>query len=67
MMRVASWALSASSRDRDALRVRAMTYRTALDRWDTFPPNEAQREGLLRAALDLDIEVMALARAPRAG
>jgi hypothetical protein len=45
-----------------SLRVRAMTYRSALDRWVTLPPNAAQREALLKVVLELDIEVMRLAR-----
>jgi hypothetical protein len=45
-----------------SLRVRAMTYRSALDRWVTLPPSAAQREALLRVVLELDIEVMRLAR-----
>ena len=45
-----------------SLRVRALAYRTALDRWVTLPPSAAQREALLKVVLDLTIEVMRLAQ-----
>jgi hypothetical protein len=44
------------------LRVRAFTYRSALDRWVVSPPSEAQREALLKVVLELNIQVMRVAR-----
>jgi hypothetical protein len=44
------------------LRVRALAYRAALDRWLVLPPSEEQRSALMRVVLELDIEVKRLAQ-----
>ncbi len=58
--RLAEVPTSAATR---AIRVRLQGYRRALDRWQTTPPAETQREALLKAVLEMELEVMKLARA----
>lgn len=44
------------------LRVRAMTYYGALQRWQTTPPSVEQREALVKVVLELHVAVMHAAR-----
>lgn len=44
------------------LSIRALAYRSALDRWVTFPPSAEQTAALLKVVLELDIAVMRLSQ-----
>jgi hypothetical protein len=44
--------------DAERLRKLAARYQTEVEIWREHPPDEAQRSSLLRAVLDLDVELM---------
>lgn len=47
------------------LRAKAEVYERALRAWSSRPPTEEARAALLRLVLELNVDVMALGKAPR--
>lgn len=46
------------------LRAKAQAYDRAVKAWSLHPPNEEQRSTMVKLVLELNLEVMALARTP---
>ncbi len=52
------------TQDAERLRTLALQYQIELDRWRAQPPNDAERESLLKAVLDLDVALIRAGAAP---
>lgn len=60
VQRLAELPLTPATRE---LRIRATAFEKLVHRWETVPPSEDERSAAMKAVLDLNVEVMAAAKA----